>query len=59
MDVYQIIDNLLLVYLDVGTLRLQQLCHDKLLPAGRLPLLLVELLDLFQVGHVLLKSQIQ
>ena len=54
MDVYHIIDNLLLIYLDVGTLRLQQLCHDKLLPAGRLPLLLVELLDLFQVGHVLL-----
>lgn len=41
-------------YLHITPLGLQQLGHYELFPLGRLPLLLVELLDLFEVGHPLL-----
>ena len=44
-------------YLYIAPLCLQELSHDELLPAGGLALLLVELLDLLQVGHVLLNRK--
>ena len=48
-----------LIYLHITPLSFQQLSHYKLFPLSGFSFFLIELLDLFEVGHPVLYSRLQ